>query len=57
MDALQKITFQLSLHFGVELFPVRWSDLEYAYDVVLLREDPGSLCNLFRSLGRSASIL
>ena len=44
MDSLLESAFSLSPHSGVEVPPGGTvSDLEYADDVVLLSEDPGSL--------------
>ena len=57
MDSLLESAFSLSPHSGVELLPGGTvSDLEYADDVVLLSEDPGSLQDLLCSLDKSAAM-
>ena len=57
MDSLLESAFSLSPHSGVGLLPGGTvSDLEYADDVVLLSEDPGSLQDSLCSLGKSAAM-
>ena len=57
MDSLPESAFSLSPHSGVELLPGGTvSNLEYADDVVLLSEDPGSLPDLLCSLDKSAAM-
>ena len=57
MDSLLKSAFSLSPHSGVELLPDGMvSDLEYADDVVLLIEDPGSWQDLLCSLDKFAAM-
>ena len=57
MDSLLESAFSLSPHSGVELLPGGTVyDLEYADDVVLLSEDPGSLQDLLCSLDKSAAM-
>ena len=58
MDSILESAFSLSPHAGVELLPVGMvSNLEYADDVVLLSEDPGSLQDLLCGLNKSAAML
>ena len=57
MDALPETASTLSPHSGVELLPGGTvPDLEYADDVVLLSEEPGSLQDLLCSLDKSAAM-
>ena len=57
MDSLLESAFSVSSHSGVELPPGGTvSDLEYADDVVLLSEDPGSLQDLLCSLDKFAAM-
>ena len=54
IDSLLETSFSLSPHSGVKLLPGGMvSDLEYADDVLLLSEDPGSLQDLLCSLDKS----
>ena len=56
MDSLLESAFSLSPYSGVELPGGMVSDFEYADDVVLLSEDPGSLQELLCCLDKSAAM-
>ena len=58
MDSLVETAFSLILHFSVKLFSDETiSDLEYATEVVLLSDDPGSLWHLLWSFDKSSMLV